>query len=164
MAWSVEKKLAFGIYVIKVHYKIDTTTDSTETTTEATTIAPTDPPTDPPTPEPTTEPTTESPPQCDVLGKCQGSEVLTYSFTRDEVECLNLCKHYTSYQSNCNFITFDADTGLCELFEECPILGDLGDCDNCVSYDVRCDTEADPLTTCYVPGNCQVQSCKLKII
>ena len=149
----MEIKLPFGIYRNSI--LIETTTDSPTESTPVTTATPV-----------TTEPTTTAPPQCHMNGKCQGSTVLTYSFTKDEIDCLSQCKHYTPgpYQSVCTWITFDGDTGLCELFEECPILGDVGDCDNCVSYDVRCDTEADPLTTCYVPGNCQVQSCKLKII
>ena len=64
-------------------------------------------------------------PECDVPGKCMGSKVLSYSFTNDKIECLNECKHYSPspYQADCRWITFDADTGLCELFEDCPNTG-----------------------------------------
>ena len=109
----------------------------------------------PSTPEPSTpEPSTPEPVQCNVNGKCKGS-VISYSFTNDQTECLNQCKHYfpTPYQHNCKWITFDADTGLCELFEDCSPT-DSGDCSSCISSDVRCETETDP--ACYVPGNCQV--------
>lgn len=106
------------------------------------------------TPEPSTT-TPEPEPQCNINGKCKGS-VISYSFTNDQIECLNQCKHYfpTPYQHNCKWITFDADTGLCELFEDCNPT-DPGDCSNCISSEVRCETETDP-DTCYVPGNCQV--------
>ena len=108
------------------------------------------------TPEPSTpEPSTPVPVQCNIPGKCKGS-VISYSFTNDQTECLNQCKHYfpTPYQHNCKWITFDADTGLCELFEDCSPT-DPGDCSYCISSEVRCETEADP-DNCYVPGNCQV--------
>ena len=109
----------------------------------------------PSTLEPSTpEPSTPEPVQCNVNGKCKGS-VISYSFTNDQTECLNQCKHYfpTPYQQSCKWITFDADTGLCELFEDCSPT-DSGDCSSCISSDVRCETETDP--ACYVPGNCQV--------
>ena len=106
---------------------------------------------DPETTSPDYTPTTPEPePQCNISGKCKGS-VINYSFTNDQTECLNQCKHYD--QHNCKWITFDADTGLCELFEDCSPT-DPGDCSNCISSDVRCETETDPV--CYVPGNCQV--------
>ena len=106
-------------------------------------------------------PTTPEPgPQCNISGKCKGS-VISYSFTKDQTECLNQCKHYfpTPYQHNCKWITFDADTGLCELFEDCSP-SDSGDCSSCISSEVRCETETDP-DTCYVPGNCQVHIIKV---
>ena len=118
-----------------------------------------DPETTPPdysttTPEPGTTTTSEPEPQCNINVKCKGS-VISYSFTNDQTECLNQCKHYfpTPYQSSCKWITFDADTGLCELFEDCSPT-DPGDCSNCITSEVRCETETDPI--CYVPGNCQV--------
>ena len=128
-----------------------------------TTYPPTSPepsPPEPSTPYPSTpypstpEPSTPEPVQCNVPGKCKGS-VINYSFTNDQTECLNQCKHYfpTPYQSSCKWITFDADTGLCELFEDCSPT-DPGDCSNCITSEVRCETETDPI--CYVPGNCQV--------
>ena len=119
-----------------------------------------DPETTPPdysttTPEPGTTTTSEPEPQCNINVKCKGS-VISYSFTNDQTECLNQCKHYfpTPYQQSCKWITFDANTGLCELFEDCSPT-DSGDCSSCISSEVRCETETDP-DTCYVPGNCQV--------
>ena len=53
------------------------------------------------------------------------------------------------HQSNCKWITFDIETGLCELFEDCPST-DVGDCYSCVSSEVTCET------ACYIQGNCQV--------
>ena len=138
----------------------ETTSSAYPTTSpEPETTSPDDPTTSP-EPETTTilEPSTTTPepePQCNISGKCKGS-VISYSFTNDQTECLNQCKHYfpTPYQHNCKWITFDADTGLCELFEDCSPT-DSGDCSNCISSEVRCETEADP-DKCYVSGNCQV--------
>ena len=139
--------------------KEDTTPDYPSTSPDPETTSP-DYPNTSPEPETTTilEPSTTTPepePQCNISGKCKGS-VISYSFTNDQTECLNQCKHYfpTPYQHNCEWITFDADTGLCELFEDCSPTGS-GDCSNCISSEVRCETEADP-DECYVPGNCQV--------
>ena len=92
-------------------------------------------------------------PQCDINGKCKGHPVLSFSITNDQIECLNQCK-YGPYQSECHWITFDLDTGLCELFENCN-LSDAGDCTNCMSSEVHCDTSTDP--ACYISGLCQVQ-------
>ena len=139
----------------------DPPTETTNTPEPPTETTPPDPSTETTTPDyvtttPDYEPTTPEPePQCNIPGKCKGS-VISYSFTDDHTECLNQCKHYfpTPYQHNCKWITFDADTGLCELFEDCSPT-DSGDCSNCISSEVRCETETDP-DTCYVPGNCQV--------
>ena len=126
---------------------VTTTSEPVTTTTEPETTTGTSPEPSPTTPEPE--------PQCNISGKCNGS-VMSYSFTNDQIECLNQCKHYfpAPYQHDCKWITFDADTGLCELFEDCNP-NDPGDCSNCISSEVRCETEADP-DNCYVPGNCQV--------
>ena len=129
----------------------DSTPEQVTTTPDYETTTPDDE-----TTTPDDETTTPEPePQCNINGKCKGS-VISYSFTNDQTECLNQCKHYfpTPYQHNCKWITFDADTGLCELFEDCSPT-DSGDCSNCISSEVRCETEADP-DKCYVPGNCQV--------
>ena len=132
---------------------VTTTPEQVTTTPDYSTTTPDYPTTSPEpvttTPEPSTT-TPEPEPQCNISGKCKGS-VISYSFTNDQIECLNQCKHYD--QHNCKWITFDADTGLCELFEDCSPT-DPGDCSNCISSDVRCETETDPV--CYVPGNCQV--------
>jgi hypothetical protein len=104
------------------------------------------------TEQPSTEgSTTEDPVKCDINAKCKGSPVLNYSFTNDQTECLNQCQTYASsmHQSNCKWITFDIETGLCELFEDCPST-DVGDCYSCVSSEVTCET------ACYIQGNCQV--------
>jgi len=94
-------------------------------------------------------PTTEDPLQCDINTRCKGSPVLSYSFTFDQAECLYQCQSFTSsQQSNCNWITFDVDSGLCELFEDCPST-DIGDCYGCISSEVGCET------ACYVRGNCK---------
>ena len=134
---------------------VTTTPDYPPTSPDPETTSP-DYPTTSPEPETTTtpEPSTPEPVQCNIIGKCKGS-VISYSFTNDQTECLNQCKHYfpTPYQHNCKWITFDADTGLCELFEDCSP-SDSGDCSSCISSEVRCETETDP--ACYVPGNCQV--------
>ena len=103
------------------------------------------------TEQPSTEGTTEDPLKCDINAKCKGSPVLNYSFTNDQTECLNQCQTYASstHQSNCKWITFDIETGLCELFEDCPST-DVGDCYSCFSSEVTCET------ACYIQGNCQV--------
>ena len=95
-------------------------------------------------------------PQCDVTGKCKGYPVLSLSITKDQTECLNHCK-FGPYQSYCHWITFDPDTGLCELFEDCNV-GETGDCKNCISSEVYCDTSTEP--ACYVSGLCQVSTKK----
>lgn len=89
--------------------------------------------------------------KCDIIGKCKGHPVLSLSITNDQTECLNHCK-FGPYQSYCKWITFDQDTGLCELFEDCN-LSDTGDCDSCISSEVYCDTSTDP--ACFVTGLCQ---------
>ena len=101
--------------------------------------------------QPSTEGTTKDPVKCDINAKCKGSPVLNYSFTNDQTECLNQCQTYASstHQYNCKWITFDIETGLCELFEDCPST-DVGDCYSCVSSEVTCET------ACYIQGNCQV--------
>jgi len=89
--------------------------------------------------------------QCDIFGKCKGSPVLSLSITNDQTECLNHCK-FGPYQSYCKWITFDQDTGLCELFEDCN-LSDTGDCETCISSEVYCEKSTDPV--CYVSGLCE---------
>ena len=94
-------------------------------------------------------------PECNINAKCKGSPVLSYTFTNNKDECLYQCKHYfpPSYQPDCQWITFDPDTGLCELLEHCSSTGVEG-CSNCISSKAWCDAESDPV--CYVQGNCQV--------
>ena len=111
------------------------------------TTTPTPPPTTPsPTPITTT---TSGSLQCDFEGKCTGFPILTYTFTETKDKCINLCKN--GPYSTCNWITYDPESTLCELLEDCsPIFDNL--CPTCVSSEVDCEAQPD----CYIQGNCQV--------
>lgn len=121
-----------------------TTEASTEAPTEVTTPTPTRP-TDAPTEAPTTE--SPQPPQCEIPGECIDGHELEFSFETSLEECMLSCQKV----SGATWITFDADSTLCQCLESCgqgPVT-DESDCDNCLSSETRCEVEQ-----CFVPGLC----------
>ena len=88
---------------------------------------------------------------CQCMGKCTEPLSTYYILTTSYDKCLNNCKR----DKTCQWITYDEDSGICEIFDDCFEI-EMMDCLNCKTSFKTCSTQPD----CYIKGTCQVSADK----
>ena len=85
--------------------------------------------------------------QCFVPGECIFSQHINIVVSKDEVQCLQLCKN----NLNCTWFTFYPDDfGSCQLFSNCESIDD-SQCPLCITGQEECSI---PEPVCWVQGHC----------
>ena len=84
--------------------------------------------------------------QCSVPGECILSQHLDLVASKDELQCLELCKQ----EVNCTWFTFYPETGSCQMFTSCLGIDDSR-CPLCLTGQRECSF---PEPVCWVEGQC----------